>query len=224
MDGGDPPSVSGAEHKRAFFSYAFTALSFNRISGDYAEFGCHGALTFGLAHDRIARQKPFLGRAPLERHMWAFDSFEGLPERTLATDDHQLWQPGMFAMDVETFHRLCGERGIPRDAYTVVPGFYEQTLRDAAASRPPTDIALAYVDCDMHSSTSDVLEFLRPRLKHGMILAFDDYFCFSSKHASGEKLAFEELRVAAPQWRYERYRDIGWGGTSFIVEGPYDPA
>jgi len=82
----------------------------------------------------------------------------------------------------------------------------------------PARLALAYIDCDMYSSTSSVLEYLRPRLKHGMILAFDDYFCFSSERVAGEKLAFEELVAGETAWRFERYRDIGWAGASFVVE------
>ena len=52
---------------------------------------------------------------------------------------------------------------------------------------PPTNIALAYIDCDMYSSTKTVLEFLLPRLKHGRTLAFDDYFCWADDRVSGGK-------------------------------------
>ena len=216
----DEARFSAREHKRQFFWAAFTALAFNGITGDYAEFGCYGGVTFALAHEQIAQSS---GRAPWwvpmpARHMWAFDSFSGLPDPSTPNDEHPVWRPGLFAMDVEAFHQVCDENGIPRAAYTAVPGFYEETLGAAAPSDAPSDIALAYIDCDMYSSTSSVLEYLRPRLKHGMILAFDDYFCFSSERIAGEKLAFEEMVAHESAWRFERYRDFGWAGASFVVE------
>jgi hypothetical protein len=42
-------------------------------------------------------------------------------------------------------------------------------------------VALACVDCD---------------IKHGMIVAFDDYFCWSSTQISGERRAFVEFVAA----------------------------
>jgi O-methyltransferase len=211
-------NLSAPEHKREFFWCAFTALGFNGISGDYAEFGCYGGVTFALAYEQIAA--PARGAWPprVDRHMWAFDSFAGLPERSTPRDEHPVWHPGLFAMDLDAFHGRCAEKGIPRNAYTTVPGFYDETLGSASAADSPKDIALAYVDCDMYSSARSVLDFLRPRLKHGMIIAFDDYYCFSSERVSGEKQAFEEFATVGSPWRFERYRDFGWAGVSFVIE------
>jgi hypothetical protein len=60
------------EFKRTFFWTTFRVLDFG-IDGDYAEFGSHGGMTFRLAFDQI-RQRD------IQRHMWAFDSFQGLPD------------------------------------------------------------------------------------------------------------------------------------------------
>jgi hypothetical protein len=70
----------------------------------------------------------------------------------------------------------------------------------------------------MYMSTVSVLEFLAPRLKHGMIVAFDDYFCYSPKHVSGERAALHEFLEANPEWTFCRYKDVHWGGVSYIVE------
>ena len=51
-----------------FLRKALKVVSFNRITGDYVEFGCCGALTFTLADKHMKRYN-----AP--RHQWAFDSF-----------------------------------------------------------------------------------------------------------------------------------------------------
>ena len=150
--------------------------------------------------------------------MWAFDSFAGLPEGEVPADDHPKWKKGKLATDVAAFHKLCKWRGIPRKAYTTIEGFYDRTLGAMEPNDGPTNIAVAYVDCDMYSSTKTVLEFLAPRLKHGMILAFDDYFCWSTEHISGERRAVLEAPEFGNEWNLLRYRDHGWAATSFIVE------
>jgi hypothetical protein len=60
--------------------------------------------------------------------------------------------------------------------------------------------------------------FLAPRLKHGMLIAFDDYFCWSTTQVSGERQAFLEFEATQPGWRFLRYRDYGWAGCSYLVE------
>lgn len=110
--------------------------------------------------------------------MAAFDSFEGLPEPAAALDRHPAFVPGYGQCGLDQFVERCDSHGVPRDAYSTVPGFFETSLPGLGGG-PPLDIALAYVDCNMYTSTVTVLEFLAPRMKHGMILAFDDYFCWS---------------------------------------------
>ena len=193
-----------------FFYQAFRVLEFNEIDGDYAEFGSHGGHTFSVAYKEISRWD-------VQRHMWAFDSFQGLPVTSNRKDYHPKWQQGSMSTNVDEFHKICRFRGIPRDAYTVVDGFYADTLKTPDIMLPE-NIALAYVDCDLYSSTMDVLEFLLPRLKHGMILAFDDYFCWSSDQISGERKAMLEVFSENKEWNLVHYRDIYWGGTSFVVE------
>lgn len=57
--------------KQQFFYNAFRALAFNRIDGDYAEFGCWSGSSFWLAHLESRRHGH-------NAHLWAFDSFQGL--------------------------------------------------------------------------------------------------------------------------------------------------
>ncbi|HYC54821.1 MAG TPA: hypothetical protein VEL28_07770, partial [Candidatus Binatia bacterium] len=97
-------------------------------------------------------------------------------------------------------------------------GFYEDTIGPASADGAPERIALAYVDCDLHSSTAVVLRFLEPRLRPGMLVAFDDYFCHSLAGISGERMAMLEFLARNPRWNFLPYVRFGWHGQSFIVE------
>lgn len=193
-----------------FFFDAAVALGINQISGDYVEFGSWGGNTLRMAHECVGHQG---------RHLWAFDSFSGLPEPTDPRDEHPGWRSGGEGQGgVDAFHAMCADHGIPRDAYTAVEGYYDDVLPALGTTSAPVDIALAYLDCNMYSSTVSALAFLTPRLKHGMILAFDDYWCWSSTGVSGERSALLELQAAQPAWHFERYKDCGWGGLAFVVE------
>ena len=168
------------------------------------------ATTFGLSY----RAMQF---AHSPRQLWAFDSFRGLP--TSAGDDatHPAWTAGNMAFSLEQFDRACREQAIPQDQYITVPGFYDETLTQGRDGLP-TDIALAYVDCDLYSSTKTVLAFVAPRLKHGMIIPFDDYFCYSSTRLAGERKALLEFGREQTRFQFAPYQPFGSFGMSFIVE------
>ncbi len=208
--------------RREFFRRAFIALGFNAIDGDYAEFGCHTGTTFGLAYQeyrKAAKHLSFLPYAtPINRKFWALDSFRGLPTPRGAEDEHPYWIEGNLSTGVDEFYSACTRNGIPKDAIEIVEGYYEQTLVSGVTNQLPQNIALAYIDCDMHSSVLTVLEFLLSRLKHGMILAFDDYHVYSSTQVSGARRASVEIFSRNADWRLVPYVQYGWGCMSYIVE------
>lgn len=197
--------------RQEFFYNAFKALSFNGINGDYVEFGCCGGMTFALAYHEAVRHAH-------KAKLWAFDSFQGLPAPKEAKDSHPKWVEKNMLTTLDHFHKLCASQRVPRDVYHVVPGFYDITLPAMSATDAPKNIALAYIDCDLYSSTKDVLQFIMPRLKHGMIIAFDDYFCWSATRISGERMAMLELFSENSEWELVPYMQFGWHGLSFVVE------
>lgn len=202
---------SDARDRKDFMRRAFQALVYNGIDGDYAEFGCYGATTFTLAWGASR----LVGH---QAHLWGFDSFAGLPATADPRDVHAGWVEGEMHTDEGRFVDLCLSRGLPRQDFTTVPGFYADSLRPTAPGPRPDRIAFAFVDCDLYTSTVDVLRFLGPRLRHGMILAFDDYFCSGTESPSGERLAAGEFFAANPDWQLVPYIQWGWNGMSFMVE------
>lgn len=209
--------------RREFFRRAFIALGFNGIDGDYAEFGCHTGTTFSLAyqeHQNAAKHLSFLSYATaLNRRFWALDSFRGLPAPKGAEDEHPYWIEGNLSTGLDEFYSACTRNGIPKDAIEIVEGYYDQTLVSGITNQKlPQNIALAYIDCDMYSSVLTVLEFLLPKLKHGMILAFDDYYVYSGRQVSGARRASIEMFSRNADWRLVPYVQYGWGCMSYIVE------
>ena len=204
-------SATNRANRETFFDLAFTALQYNGIDGDYAEFGCYGGYTFAQAYEQAERRKH-------PAHLWGFDSFRGLPAPSGPEDSHPRFRASRWATSVDEFHQICRVNRIPRDAYDVVEGYFEDTIGKLAPGDAPTNLCLAYVDCDLYSSTRTVLEFLAPRLKHGMILAFDDYYCWSSTAAAGQRVAVAEVLEGHERWNLLPYLQFGWHGASFIVE------
>lgn len=196
--------------RKEFFRRAWHYARFNGIGGDYAEFGCHGANTFRMSWHAIR----LVGA---NAHLWAFDSFAGLPAGEDGRDDHPQWVAGTMATPLDDFHRLCRRAGMGPGDYHVVPGYYDTSLAPEAPGPRPHSVAVAYVDCDLYSSTIDVLAFLDPRLRPGSIIGFDDYFCTNPDGPSGERRAMVE-HFGASGWRLVPYVQFGWAGMSFVVE------
>jgi O-methyltransferase len=184
---------------------SFCALSFNGISGDYLEFGSWGGVNFTLAYQESRR-------AGIRLKLWSFDSFQGLPPQT--------GLEGGMSTSLEKFRALCRQSGISDDDYTTVPGDYEDTIahEDRIGLPLPTDVAMSYINSDLYSSTKIVLQFLSTRMKHGMIVALDDYFCYSASTLSGQRRACLEFLQNDARFHFSPFVQFGWHGMSFIVE------
>ena len=201
------------QDRRDFFHKVFRALSFNGIDGDYAEFGCWTGKTFHMAYRESRKFEKSC-------HLWAFDSFCGLPPQSLPEDQHPVWIEGHMKTSLEEFTAICRRNGIPGSEYSVVPGFYADTLGGHAPTPLclPENICLAYVDCDLYTSTRTVMEFLGARMKHGMVLAFDDYYNWSANALEGERRALLDFMARQDRFRLLPYIQFGWHGMSFVVE------
>jgi O-methyltransferase len=210
-----PATMHSAEREMLdrydFMAKAFNAISVNGIGGDYLE--------FGVAHGKTMWAAWSASRAlGLNPRLWAFDSFEGLPDPTFEIDvQHPSWQGGKYAVSQQRFRNNLRSMGVSEEDVTVIPGFFSDSLAVENRSQLPTSVAMAYVDCDLYASTKDVLDYLKDILTTGSIVAFDDWFCWSAAGPSGEQLALEELANSLPNLRFNPYLPIGWHGMSFFV-------
>jgi O-methyltransferase len=199
------------KYREEFFYNAMRFIAFNQVKGDYLEFGVFGGNTFSLAykHSRLHRNN---------MHLYGFDSFKGLPKPE-GIDTHPQWVEGEMAMNMTDFKNCLTSNGIDESKYTLVPGFYKESL--TAETRKKLSLkkaAVVYIDCDLYESTVPVLNFVLPLLQNGTIVAFDDWFCFNGDPERGGQLATKEFLQNNPNVKFIDYLTYGWHGKSFIVK------
>jgi len=144
-----------------------------------------------------------------QRHLWLFDSWEGLPEPTELDISYQ-GQVGKRGMDLVFEHKvkelLLDRIKIEPSRVHFVKGWFHHTLTPSRESMGP--IALLHLDCDWYESVLLCLEELYDRVVPGGFVAIDDYMYWKGcTRAVDEFLEKGELSV--------RLRPAGSGAVYF---------
>jgi hypothetical protein len=114
----------------------------------------------------------------INRHIWGFDSWEGLPKPT--NEDlvslESIAKRGRFKnSSPERVHTTLWAYGFSnseiQDMVTLVKGWFSETIPKYRGSR----IALLHLDVDLYDSYKDCLHYLWPRVSVNGIVAFDEY-------------------------------------------------
>jgi len=133
-----------------------------------------------------------------------FDSFQGLPEET-----EGVWAPerhgkGHFSYPLEILEshmEACG-LDIEDPAYGLVEGFYADTLTEQLQTQLLHMHPLMFVniDVDIHKSTMQALDFIKPMMRVGLPIYFDDWLdpidVGKGAEKWGEHLAWEQWSEA----------------------------
>ena len=188
------------------------------VDGYYFEFGCHKGRTMRLAWDAF--------HALFDRTYVGFDSFEGLPP-VAPHDRMPIWREGGLVTPEREFREIVTGHGVPDDRLITIKGYFDRSLtRSRAEALLPTGAAVVYVDCDLYDSTVPVLRFVRPFLRRGTVIVFDDWFCFHGDPDRGERRAFREFRERHPEIRYEDFVQTSEIKAFIVLDNPnsYDVA
>jgi O-methyltransferase len=159
--------------------------------GDYLEFGVFAGTSMGCMAEVLKELRLDQVR------LFGFDSFEGMPA-IAATEDEGTWEPGQFKFDMEVTKAILRKRGVDMSRVKLTKGWFNETL--TPVRRQDYGIrkaSVVMVDCDLYSSTVDVLRWVEPLILDEAVLIFDDWN--SNELASkdlGEKRAFEEFLEA----------------------------
>ena len=200
----------------------------NAVEGDIAEFGtATGFSACTIARAMAAYQHLYADALAMHgvqpKLLYLFDSFEGLPEVAAAPDlsspnvQSGRWQEGTFkGLTAEELFELCGA-AYDRDKLRVVPGWYQDSLKELPAG---TKLAMVHLDCDLYSSTVEVLDhlFTRGHVAEGAVLFFDDWNCNRSSPQFGQRRAWRET-CAKHRLEYSDGGDYAVLGHRFTVHG-----
>jgi len=193
-------------HKYMFLWDAREFVGTNGISGDYYEFGVNKCRTFIKAMKILP---------PYVKHYHGFDSFKGLPKFEKG-DDHPNWSPGLMnpGRDANYFKKYLIKQGINETFFTLVEGFFKETL---PSYNPPRKANIIFIDCDIVSSLKTVLEFIPRVLQDGTLVYFDDYFSYRGNPNTGQQKAFAEFRSRQKDFQFSEYNNYPPFAKAFIA-------
>jgi len=188
-------TMTGHE-RRASLLGAVDHIVKHRIGGDIVECGVwRGGSMMAVALALMAR-------GDTSRHLWLFDTFEGMSEPTDAdralsgesaqdqldrsARDHALWA----VAGLEDVQANLWSTGYPRDRIHFVKGKVEDTI----PATLPARIALLRLDTDWYESTRHELQHLYPLLSRHGVMIIDDY-----GHWQGARQAVDEYFAESPE-------------------------
>lgn len=99
-------------------------------------------------------------------------------------------------------------------------GLYENSLTESLAEElkayPP---GIVNIDVDFYTSTVTVLEFLKPLLRSGVIIYFDDVWSFNGDPTRGQLRAIGEFNKAGPLFLAPHWLGLN-SGHVYVVSAP----
>ncbi|MEM0976677.1 MAG: TylF/MycF/NovP-related O-methyltransferase [Pseudomonadota bacterium] len=173
--------VKGIPDIRLYFLQS-VLRSLENVEGDIAECGVRYGKSALFMHDVLIRP----------RHIYLFDSFEGLSEPTEGKDIKSAVDPKTgkrrFALENldEVLSRFEGK------SITALKGWIPDRFLEVADKT----FALVHVDVDFYQPTLDALEFFYERMPQYAILICDDY---GSGNFPGARDAMDEFFAKRPE-------------------------
>ena len=202
-----PPSgyEHGSVRRRLIFESLNQGVQYvfnNAVEGDIAEFGtASGFSAFTIARAMAIYRKMYAERLIRlgipQKVLHLFDSFQGLPRPEHALDLQSpnvrsgIWQQGTYtALTREELLALCTAAYDP-DKILAYAGWFTEMLPVIPSS---TKFAMLHLDCDLYSSTIEVLDFVfsHDRVAEGCVIFFDDWNTNRASPPLGQRRAWKE--------------------------------
>jgi hypothetical protein len=142
-------------------------------------------MEFGVAGGRSITTIAKAIRQPV----YGFDSFEGLPEAWAGHGERK----GAFSQ----------KGALPKVPGNVVlfKGLFTDTIGRWTDAHPDK-VGFLHMDCDIYSSTRDVLTLLSTRFQRGSVIVFDEYFNYPSWRRHEAKAWAEFVEISSIKYEY----------------------
>jgi hypothetical protein len=146
------------------YSHLTHALKKVSLSGHVMEFGVYQGLTLKIISDHFYNQT-----------VWGFDSFEGLPEPwfMMSSQSGPRHPAGRFALDKKELSVVVDQ--FAKRNVKLAPGWFNQSIGPWMNDNPGS-VAFLHIDCDLYSSTLDILNLLNDRIVPGTVIVFDEMY------------------------------------------------
>ena len=139
-------------------------IDIRSVPGDVVECGVYNGGSAAL-------MASICTQSPLNRNIWLFDSFEGLPDPTDRDGDEAQtcgwWCHGDLSKVKTILQKLC----VPESRVCIVKGWFQDTFPSARIQ----DIALLHIDADWYESVKLCLQKFYDSVQPGGFIAIDDY-------------------------------------------------
>lgn len=132
------------------------------VPGDFVELGCYEGDTSILLAETLQKT---------DKHLWIYDSFEGLPEKTDedASEAGRDFQKGVLAVSKRDVKLRFLRSGLP------VPIIKKAWFNELTDQDLPSEIAFAFLDGDLYQSIKDSLRLVEDKIAKGGIIIVHDY-------------------------------------------------
>ena len=151
---------------------------------------------FGVATGRSTRMIQEI--LPLGTEIHGFDTFTGIPQ-AWGDEPAGTYSTGGAVPNIEG--KVSWHKGLFKDT---IPPFLE-SLKSEDEENNYQPLAFANVDCDLYSSTLDVLERMHSRIVPGTVLVFDEYL----GHPTWRQDEFRAWRECCKRFGWQ-YRYLGF--------------
>ena len=162
------PDAIVCNNRNEIFNYVLKQLE---IEGMIAEFGVKSGNTINQLATKPALRK---------KTIYGFDSFTGIPEdwggtRTLKGQLSNLGKLPKVNKNIK-----------------LITGWFKDSLPSFLQEHATEKFALIHIDCDLYSSTKDILDNIKNHVAIGTIIIFDEFFNYPNWQ-NHEYKAFQEF-------------------------------
>ena len=163
------------------------------VPGCILEFGVQWGATLAQLISLRGIYEPYNYR----RHIYGFDTFEGLANTDKLKDGNQL-DDGDYQVykgyedKLEEILKLH-EQNCPIShikKFSLIKGDASLTSKEWVKNNPHAIVSMAIFDMDIYKPTKDTLKTIKPKLAKGSLLVFDELNC---KQFPGETKALDEV-------------------------------
>lgn len=135
----------------------------------------------------------FISKHMTDRKIYAFDSFEGLPEA---------W-PGARSTSHKKGHFNVNGKlpKIDNPNISYIKGFFESTLPAFVESYNDI-VSFIHIDCDIYSSTKTILNYMKPYIKKNTVILFDELIGYPDFEKNEIKAWIEFINATRVEYQY----------------------